>query len=88
MSFIFRHRLNSRGNRGSLFGAARGVAGGWGPKGGQGGLPGGGTAQTHHKVERHWPREVREDTESAVSGQRGCGGTRGGLQAPVPGMPR
>lgn len=37
--------------------AAQGVAGGgrWGPKEGQGGLPGGSKAQTHWKHARNWP---------------------------------
>lgn len=40
---------------------------GGGPKGGQGGLLGGGVAQTYHKNDRSWP----DKWESVLSGHRG-----------------
>lgn len=45
-----------------------GVVGGGGPKEGQGGLLGGGVAQTHQKDDRSWPGKW----ESVLLGHRGC----------------
>ena len=88
MPFIFSQRLDPRGNQGCAR-QHRGLQGVGRPKEGQGGLPGGGMAQTHQKDERDWPDKWEMTLSQLCLVREGVQGTRGrGLQPPGPGRPR